>query len=517
MGIKYIWHTNYLIIKIPIMPVLLKKIVTEYQNITVKSESIKQDKLYIRLYKLLSKMIIKMEVPGNALLPPTRKLADALSVSRSTVLRAYDILLLDGLIISLKSSGYQVKPKDQKQVNINPEQKTDYKQLSEIGKSFLKLSDSNVSNSRESLAFSPGLPPLDIFPVAQWKNLTNMYWKEIKFSNLSYAPSSGVEKLKLNIAHYLNLTRNIQCDPDQVFIVSGSLQSLYLTGTLLVNPGETVCIENPTFPNVNAVFKGLMANTIGIPLDKKGISTEFLKKTILKPKLIHVTPSCHYPLGIKMPIDRRLELLAIADEKKAFIIENDYEHELNNWDNPMPSLFSLDKQQRTIYLGTFNRILHPSLRIGYMVVPHKLKLPMELMLKHSHRFVAPSIQFVLNQFIEKKLLHNHLNNLIHVTRERKLFFTQTFNEVFEGSGFTIAPSEVLNLQSLITFKNGWVDKDLVSLLNEHNLSTHSYQKCFVSKSTEQGLILGHCSSQKNIIKNKLVRMFATIKQHPSNE
>ena len=152
-----------------------------------------------------------------------------------------------------------------------------------------------------------------------------------------------------------------------------------------------------------------------------------------------------------------------------------------------------------------------------MVVPHKLKLPMELMLKHSHRFVAPSIQFVLNQFIEKKLLHNHLNNLIHVTRDRKLFFTQTFNEVFEGSGFTITPSEVLNLQSLITFNNGWVDKDLVSLLNEHNLSTHSYQKCFVSKSTEQGLILGHCSSQKNIIKNKLVRMFATIQQHPSNE
>jgi GntR family transcriptional regulator/MocR family aminotransferase len=293
------------------------------------------------------------------------------------------------------------------------------------------------------------------------------------------------------------------------------MQSLYLISSLLVNPGETVCIENPTFPNVHAVFKGLMANIMGVPLDKKGIYVDWMKGAKCKPKLIHVTPSCHYPSGLKMPIDRRMELLALAEEKKAFIIENDYEHELNNWDNPLPSLFSLDKKQKTIYVGTFNRILHPSLRIGYIIVPHKLKLPLELMLKHSHRFVAPSIQFVLNQFIEKKVLHNHLHNLITVVKERKSFFTQTFNEIFSGSGFSISPNDVLSLQSLVKFKNGYLDKDLVNLLNQHNLSTHSYNKCFISNSKEQGLILGHSSIQKHIIKNKLVRMHDTIKQYQS--
>ncbi len=495
------------------MPILLKKIVDEYHKSSSKSTITKADKLYVHLYKLLSKMIIKTEVPQNAVLPPTRKLAEALGVSRSTVLRAYDILILDGLIVALPNSGYQVKPKEEKQAVAGIENETNDKQLSEIGKSFLKLSNFNVSNSRENLAFSPGLPPLDIFPVSHWKNLTNMYWKEIKFSNLAYSPSSGMEKLKLNIANYLTLTRNINCDPSQVFIVSGSLQSLYLLGTMLLNPGETMCLENPTFPNVHAVFKGLMANIVGIPLDKKGIRVDLMKKTKSKPKLIHVTPSCHYPSGLKMPIDRRLELLAFAAEKNAFIIENDYEHELNNWDNPLPSLFSLDKKQKTIYLGTFNRILHPSLRIGYMIVPHQLKLPLELMLKHSHRFVAPSIQFVLNQFIEKKVLHNHLHNVIAVAKERKLFFTQTFNEIFAGSGFTISPNEVLSLQSLIKFDNGYLDKDLVALLNQHNLSAHSYNKCFITKSTEQGLILGHSSIQKHITKNKLIRMYATIQQH----
>ena len=180
------------------MPILLKKIVDAYHDSSFKSAIIKADKLYIHLYKLLSKMIIKMEVPENTVLPPTRKLATELGVSRSTVLRAYDILLLDGLIVSLPSSGYQVKPHEEKKAVISEESKTGDKHLSKIGKSFLKLREFNVSNSGESLAFSPGLPPLDIFPVSQWKNLTNMYWKEVKFSNLSYSPSSGIDKLKLN-------------------------------------------------------------------------------------------------------------------------------------------------------------------------------------------------------------------------------------------------------------------------------------------------------------------------------
>jgi GntR family transcriptional regulator/MocR family aminotransferase len=457
-------------------------------------------------------MIIKTSIPEKTVLPPTRKLAAALGISRSTVLRAYDILLLDGLIVSMPNSGYQVKAKEVKQAASNLATETNESQLSKIGKSFLNLSTFNVSNSRENLAFSPGLPPLDIFPVSQWKNLTNMYWKDIKFSNLSYSPSSGIDKLKQNIAHYLSLTRNISCDPSQVFIVSGSLQSLYILGAMLMNPKDTVCLENPTFPNVHAVFKGLMSNIEGIDIDKKGIRVDLMKALKSKPKLLHVTPSCHYPTGIKMPMDRRLELLKYAYEKNAYIIENEYEHELNNWDNPLPALFTLDEKQRTLYLGTFNRILHPSLRIGYMVVPHQLKVPLELMLKHTHRFVAPSIQIVLNQFIEQKVLHNHIHNVIAVAKERKIFFTQTFNEIFKGSGLNINPNDVLSLQSLVKFTNDYIDKDVVDLLNQHNLSAHSYNKCFISNSNEQGLIMGHCSVQKNILKYKLLRMKHVLSQ-----
>jgi len=499
------------------MPVLLKKIKDEYTNIVESTRPIKGDKLYIQIYKLLYKMIIKTEIPDSFVLPPTRILADTLGVSRSTIIKAYDILILDGLVVSKRNSGYQLKPKESNQIIYVQSNETNHLELSKIGKSFLELADYNVSNSAENLAFSPGLPPLDIFPISQWKNLTNMYWKEIEFANLAYSPSSGIEKLKSNVANYLALTRNIQCNPSQVFIVSGSMQSLFILSSILLNPGENVILEEPTFPNVHAVFKGLLANILVGTIDKKGINVDYMREAKHQSKLIHVTPSCQYPLGIIMPSERREELLQFADENQSYIIENDYEHELNNWEKQIPSIFSLDKRQKTIYLGTFNRILHPSLRIGYIIVPQNLKLPFELMLKHSHRFVSPSIQFVLNQFIERKVLHNHLNNLIAITKERKLFFHDQFNEIFKGSGLSLMANNTLSLQSLVKIKGNYLDKEIVDLLSKNNISVHSFNKCFNAHSPEQGLIFGHCSIAKPIIKNKLIRINSIFQEFQSNQ
>ena len=199
-------------------------------------------------------------------------------------------------------------------------------------------------------------------------------------------------------------------------------------------------------------------------------------------------------------------MLAFANKNESIIIENDYEHELNNWDNPIPSLFSLANQYRTIYLGTFNRLLHPSLRIGYMIVPRYLRDVTDAILKHSHRFVPTSIQVVLNQFMEKKYLYAHIKNVVDVTKKRQHFFTQMFEELFKDSEFRLQSSSVLSLQNLITVPKDSVDKDWVNLLGRHNIIVHSYNKCFTDSIGEQGLILGYSSIPTAIIKNKLNQM-----------
>jgi GntR family transcriptional regulator/MocR family aminotransferase len=227
----------------------------------------------------------------------------------------------------------------------------------------------------------------------------------------------------------------------------------------------------------------------------------------IKPKLIHVTPSCQYPTGIQMTQARREELLQFASQNKSIIIENDYEHELNNSSHPLPAIFSLDKEQRTIYLGTFNRILHPSIRIGYMVVPKQLIKPIEIMLKHSHRFVAPSIQYVLNQFIEKRYLQNHFVNLIETVSAREDFFRQTFKSVFNANELEIMPQKVLGLQSLIKINSSSLDEQtIIACLAQNQISVHSLQACSLTKTKNKGLLMGHSSVSKTIIKNKLTRM-----------
>ncbi len=492
------------------MPFILKKIQDAYQRHLQKDGKTSPEKKYVVIYKILSNLIIKTEIPAESVLPPTRKLAASLKVSRSTILKVYEILILDDLIMATQGSGYIVKAKAAL-VQTKPIQKTSaYPSYSKIGKAFLKLAPSLVSNSSEELAFSPGLPPLDIFPITQWKNLSNMYWKEIKFSNLAYAPSSGIDRLKQNICNYLSLTRNLHCHPNQVMIVSGSLQSAYLLGSIFINPGEKVVVENPCFPNIKAIFSGLMARLEPIDLDEEGLQINMLKKRGDKAKLIHVTPSCQYPMGIKMSYQRRMELLDFASENKSLIIENDYEHELNNATHPLPTIFSLDQEQRTVYLGTFNRMLHPSIRIGYMVVPQQYIAPIEIMLKHSHRFVAPSIQYVLNHFFEKKYLHHHVENLIKTVNERSQYFKQTFEDIFSHLTYTVNPQETLGLQSLIKIKGNIQEKQLINLLHQHHISVHSLHNCYVESNQNTGFIMGHSSIPKSMIKNKLLKMHQLI-------
>ncbi len=461
--------------------------------------------LYTKVYDLIKGLIVKGSLPDGAVLPATRLLASELQVSRSTIVRSYEFLRIEGYISSEVGSGHKVRPV--KEAFKPKSQNTSYKypDLSELGKSFSRNVKLLNSTDDKSVAFRPGLPPLDAFPVNKWKNLSNLYWKNINLSGLSYSPASGIEQLKRNIANYLNLTRNIQCEPNQVFIVSGSLQSLYLTGVCLLNKGDGVHVENPTFPNVQSIYKGLLANVQGIDVDEDGIKVAEMKQNSVLPKLIHVTPSCHYPSGSLMSIERRKELLSFAQSSGALIVENDYEHEITNSRVSLPSLFELDEQERTVYLGTFNRLLHPSLRIGYMVVPHFLIEPLEMLLKHSHRFVPPATQLVLNQFIEKKYLYQHINQVVSLSNSRRAIFKETFEELFQDTGFAISDRNQNSLQLLISLKNG-NDREYVDRFAEHNLITHSYSKCFLNKKKEQGLIVGYSPMRIPVLKSNLRRM-----------
>jgi GntR family transcriptional regulator/MocR family aminotransferase len=479
-------------------------------------EQLEQKTKYIVLYNAIKKCIQNMELPHNWVLPATRVLAEELRISRTTIVKSYELLQLEKLIISKIGSGFIVNY-DITNNKENSKESTAivdvelYPEISSIGKSFVNNFTLINRTTGSSVAFRPGLPPLDIFPINRWKNLLNTYWRHVKSSKLSYQRSTGIDPLKKSICDYLNVSRNIKCDYNQIMVVSGSLQSLYLIGSTMIDKGDNVILEDPAFPNVHSLFKSIQANLLPVSLDKNGISIEKMNElNHLKPKLVHVTPSNHYPLGTKMSLGRRKELLNWASTNKALIIENDYENEVGNHLNNIPSIYSLDTEDRTIYMGTFNRLLHPSIRLGYMIVPKYLIQAVEALQEHSHRFVAPSAQAVMSQFIERNYLYQHLKDTIEVSEERHKLFLKEFQK---SKNMIIKNQEFYSLNVVAEFNHSIsIDKEkqIIQKLKEANITAHSLSECFISNNKQQGLILGYCSVRNNLLERKVKKLVDII-------
>lgn len=472
---------------------------------------------YILLYRAIKDCILKHEIPHDWLLPSTRILSEVLGLSRTTVIKTYELLLLEKLIISKAGSGNKVNYDVTQEAQENHAERdiinTDrYPKISQKGDSYSQNITLINRLPNENLAFRPGLPPLDVFPVNQWKNLLNTYWRHVKSSGLTYSNATGLIELKKSVCNYLNVSRNVICNPEQIVIVSGSLQSLYLIATTLIDKGDSVVLENPVFPNVHSVFKSSEAELIPIGLDAQGLDIEQLNQIKKRPKLIHVTPSNQYPTGVKMSLQRRQDILDWASRNKALVIENDYENEIANVDGLIPTIYSLDKEDRTIYMGTFNRLLHPSIRLGYMIVPQYLIKVVEALQEHSHRFVSPSIQVVMNQFIDKNYLYQHIKNCIETARARYALFKKEFEA--SNHKMILQDKPFSSFHVLAYFKEPVSvseEKEIIKTLNDHHIVTFSLSKCYIDTPEKQGLIIGYSSVRDSVLTRKVRTMVALLK------
>lgn len=454
--------------------------------------------------------ILDKSFAENTKLPPTRVLAKDLGISRSTVVKAYDLLLVEKYIYAIPGSGNFVASTKSKKIRVHlnsPTKKGSYPKISKRGMAFKK--NITIVNKQENkgIAFRPGLPPLDIFPVQQWQNLSNHYWKTIKSSELSYSNTIGLACLRETISEYLKIYRNIICDPEQIIITTGSLHSLFLIGNVLIDKNDEVAIENPTYPHAFSLFNSLRANVFPTAVDDQGISVDAIKCS--NPKLVYTTPSNQYPSGVKMGMKRRLKLLSWANKKNTLIIEDDYDHEFSNWDNPLASIYSLDTQERVIYLGTFNKLLHPSIRIGYMIVPHYLLDPIKGLYQQSSRFVPPSIQKTLNSFIEKDYLNKHLRNVIETSLFRKTVFSMLFEERF--SNYFSLDASPLGLHTIAKSKRWENDIGIASTLSKIGVTAHPYSEYFMDKTDNSGLVMGYASVNKKVMEKKLDSMFSELR------
>jgi GntR family transcriptional regulator/MocR family aminotransferase len=261
--------------------------------------------------------------------------------------------------------------------------------------------------------FSTCRPALDEFPLQEWRRLTLKHYRAKDHSMLNCAgESQGYEPLREAIAGYLRHARAVKCDADQVVIVNGAQQALDLIAKILINRGDRVAVENPGYLGARRVFMAHGAELLPAPVDESGIVVGALyPRSRNGLKLVYVTPSHQFPTGVTLSLPRRLDLLCWAEKTGAMVVEDDYDSEFRFSSRPIPSLQGLANGDSVIYVGTFSKVLFPSLRVGYLVAAPPLARVFARA-KWLADLQTPTIeQMVLADFINEGHLERHLRRM----------------------------------------------------------------------------------------------------------
>lgn len=233
------------------------------------------------------------------------------------------------------------------------------------------LALSNPHGREPYKAFAPWLPDVSLFPFDTWEKLSRV-WRSPSRSLLTQSDPRGYGPLRETICDYLRTARMIECRPENVIITTGAHNGIDIAARLLLDLQDPVWIEDPGYPGLSAALSAADTFVVPVPVDAEGISLSEGIKTDTRPRMIAVSPSHQYPLGVTMSLQRRLELLTFAQESDCWIIEADYDNEFRYWGSPPAALRSLDGGERVIYVGTFSKVLFPSLRLGYLIVPSRI-------------------------------------------------------------------------------------------------------------------------------------------------
>ena len=335
--------------------------------------------LYRQLYEGLRRTILEGRLAPRAKLPSSRLLAAELSIARNTVMNTYDQLLAEGYLEGRTGSGTYVArelPDDLLQVRTTAARRASPdrrgRALSRRGDILAATTVNEPHDFAGPRAFRPGLPAMEAFPVKTWARLWNRRWRSPTLDLLGYGDPAGYRPLREIIADYLGAARGVRCDPEQVMMVAGSQQALDIAARVLLNEGDVVWVEDPGYPGTRGALRGSGAQLVPVPVDLQGLDLAAGMERAPDTRLIHVTPSHQYPLGITMSLSRRLALLDWARRSQAWVLEDDHDSEYRYTGQPLAALQGLDTEGRVIYVGSFSKILFPSLRIGYMVVPPDL-------------------------------------------------------------------------------------------------------------------------------------------------
>lgn len=365
--------------------------------------------LYIQLYDYIKTEITSGLLKPDSKLPSIREASSTLNLSKTTVENAYSQLVAEGYIDNYPKKGYFVC--DLSEYNFD-----------------ISISKKTLDHHREILYLNDGVDK-ESFDVSTWKRLYNKVISDPKTNIYTSCSIQGEEFLREEIANFVNTMRGGHTHAQQVIVGAGVQYLLGILIGIIKDDYDVVALEKPGFNKAEFVFEDYGFNIKHIEITDTGFSISQLQES--NAQVIYISPAHQYPLGTIMPVNKRMELLDWAYKKKGIIIEDDYDSMIRYGGMPIPSLQGLDKNDCVVYLGSFSKMLLPSLRISFMVIPNRLLTTYNKIKNRYTQSTSKIDQVVLAHFMKEGYMVKHLRKIKRIYKKKNSSLLMSLRKTFE--------------------------------------------------------------------------------------
>jgi GntR family transcriptional regulator / MocR family aminotransferase len=461
------------------------------------------------LYRELCSAILDGRLSAGSRLPGSRDFAAQYGISRGTVVNVFERLQAEGYVSGQVGRGTRVNEgvRVNAPTSTGPLRQPAYLRRARAAYQRPKpLVDWITFAGRRPFQMSD--PSSLDFPSRIWGAIAARHARRFHSWLRTEDDKTGYPPLRKAIAQYLGLSRGVKCDPDQVVIVSGVQQALDLLSRLLVKQGDPVWMEDPGYFGALIALNNAGAKVIPVPVDEQGLSVSAGIKLCPKAVGVFLTPGHQFPLGMTMSLERRVEVLQWASKTGAFIIEDDYDSEFRFSGQPIGALQGLDRNSNVIFIGTFNKVLFSSLRLGYIVLPPAL---VDVFLSHRRQFDFHSMsqdQAVLCDFIAEGHFSRHLRRMRDLYASRLACMIDAGNEYLKG--LLHISGVQAGLYTAAFLENGMTSREAEIAGAARGVETRALSRFTLRRKDPKGLILGFAAHDEKAIRQGLIRLAAAL-------
>ena len=422
--------------------------------------------------------------PGEHL-TPSRELAQALAVSRSTVVAAYDRLAAEGFVTTRPGAGTIVSD-GAAHAKSGTRTRSDSVLRPRAVWSAIELP--TVFDRAARFDFRTGIPDASLFPHQAWRRLVARALRAAEKAERVYQHPAGQLSLRSAIARHVGLSRGIEASADDIVVTGGAQQALDVLARVLLSPGDRIAVEDPGYEPPRHLFHALGIRVVGVPVDHHGLVVDALPDRV---RAVYITPSHQYPLGVTMSLARRRALLAWAERNDAAIIEDDYDSEFRFGDRPLDPLQTLDTRGRVIYVGSFSKTLLPTVRLGFVVAPRSLRLAIQKAAFVGHWHAPTLTQNALAHLIDGGEFVRHIRRLNRVYRDRHKALVSTANRILSDHLELVPSTTGLHVAALARTASVEQIDAVFSRAAQAELIFHRLSAFTVSGRPRAGIVLGY--------------------------